>query len=501
MKILIGKFGHEANTFTSHMATYEAFAASGTLTCGDKILTMFRNTSDYIGGMIAAAEEFGADVIPSIACLTAAPTLSRDCADRVLEQLLGYIRQYKDEIDGICLGLHGAGCAEHTDDLESYVLHAVRDIVGDAMPIMVTLDLHANISEEMVKLSDGLFGIKQYPHVDMFDPGYLAMKTLIQVICGEAHPQTSVVALPMMISHSAGYTFAEPFLSIQKHFQLYVREHDLIDATVFHGFAPADTPDTCTSVAVVAEHGAELAASELAEYIWDRRKDFMMETLSPEEALDRAAAVKKPGYIVINEISDNPGGGTPGDGTHLLREMLRRNYPRSIMGYLYDPAAVEEIFRHQIGDVIHLFLGGKTEPVHGAPIELDDAEIISMSNGNVIYVSPVHADLPDTIGKCARIRTKNVDIIIGSVLHQTYDDRPFLVTGADITQYRYVGLKSAHHFRAFFEGRAVAIITADPPGLMCGNLRAYDFRKMPRPIYPLEPDVSYVPKKYVNSQK
>lgn len=492
MKILIGKFGHEANTFAINSVSFEQFAASGSLTRGEKILSIFQHTPDYLGGMIAAAQEHGGvELIPTIACLAAAPTLSRDCAGQILEMLMEDVRRHRDEIDGICLGLHGAGCSEDTDDLESFVLQSIRDIVGMDMPVMVTLDLHANVSQEMLALSDGLFGIKHYPHIDMYAPGALAMRTLLQVIETGRRPEKAMCPLPLVIPHSAGYTFAEPFVSIKAYFDDFCRTRNLIDATLFHGFPPADTPDTHAVVTVVAEARAQEAANALAGYVWSRRREFVPETLSPAEAMDRAANIRQPGYIVINELSDNPGGGTPGDGTHLLRELLRRDYPGTIMGYLYDPEAVREIFRHQVGDRLRLYLGGKTEPVHGEPVLLEDAEILSMSNGNIVYVSPVHAGLPDTIGRCARIRQSNVDIIVGSVLHQTYDDRPFLVTGADITQYRYVALKSAHHFRAFFEGRAAAIIPTDPPGLMTGDLSRYAFAKMPRPIFPLDPDTSF----------
>ena len=493
MKILIGKFGHEANTFASHMAEYELFSHSGTLVAGEEMIAHFKGTrSDYIGGMLDAAAEQGVEVIPSVAVLTAAPTLTRDCVERVMEQLLPPIRQHCSELDGICLGLHGAGVSEDTEDLESYVLREVRQIVGPDMPIMVTLDLHANISEEMLTHSTALFGIKQYPHIDMYDAGYLAFNTLVDAIRSGEMPQCAFAPLPMVISHSAGYTFAEPFLSIQKAFKAYQETHDLIDITLFHAFPPADTPYTRTSVVVVARKDAQKAADELAAYIWSQREKFSVESLTPAEAMDRAERIEGEGYIVINELSDNPGGGTPGDGTHLLREMLRRDLPGSIFGYLYDPQAVEELLKHRIGDRVDLTLGGKTEPLHGEPIELHGAELICLSNGEVTYLSPVHAGIHDTIGKCARIRVSNVDIIIGSVLHQTYDDRPFLVTGADVNQYRYVALKSAHHFRAFFDPRALAIIAADPPGLMRGNLTSYDFKRLPRPCYPLDSDAVYL---------
>ena len=501
MKILFGKFGHEANSFSGRLTDFEQYAASGSLVTGSDLFSCFSGKdSDYISGMIDAAQGEGVELIPTVAALTAAPVLSDDCVNRVLDLLLPCIEAHRNELDGICLGLHGAGISESTDDLESLVLSEIRKIVGFKLPIMVTLDLHANLSEKMLTLADAVFGIKQYPHIDMYDAGFLAMKTLIETIRSGRKPECAMRRIPLLISHAAGYTFQEPFLSIRSRFEAFKAEHGLIDATLFHGFPPADTPYTAASVAVVAERGAQVCADELAKYIWERRAEFTAKSLSPSEALDLAAETKGEGYIVINELSDNPGGGTPGDGTHLLREMLKRNYPGSIFGYLYDPEAVAECCRHSIGDRISLSLGGKTDTLHGAPLSIRDAVIQCISNGELTYVSPVHRGLKDTIGTCARIRVGNVDIVIGSVLHQTYDDRPFLVTGADVSQYRYVGLKSAHHFRAFFEGRALAVITADPPGLMTGKLERLPLARLPRPIYPLDQDVCFSCTEKANKQ-
>lgn len=491
MKILIACYGHEANTFAKKPATLDLFQSSGAYLEGDEILSVYRGTPQYLGGAIAAAEEAGVTVTPSISCLTAAPILDENCAAEMLKKLLFYVEKHKDEIDGIFLSLHGAGCSVVCDDLETEVLTAVRAIVGNEMPITMSLDLHANLSQKNVDLTQGVFGIKEYPHVDQGDAGYLATKALISILKEGKRYETVRIPLPMIIPHSAGYTLVEPFPSIRAYMKEYVKTHNLLDATLFHGFAPADTPNTCSSIVVVAESGAKEAAEELAQYVWNRRKEIVQTSLTVEEAMDQAEAVEKEGYVVINELSDNPGGGTPGDGTHLLREMLKRNRKGTIMGYLYDPEAVEEIFRHRIGDKISLKLGGKTEPLHGAPLELSDAEILCMSNGDFISTTPMALGVPGKLGKCARIRVKNTDIIVGSVLKQTFDDRPFLVTGADINQYRYVGLKSTIHFRAFFDSRAAAIIPADPPGLMSGDLRNYDFKKMPRPIFPLDPDAAF----------
>ena len=490
MRILIGKYGHEANTFASSFATFEYYTKAGSFVSGDAILKKFKGGPDYLGGMINAASAQDVELIPTISILTAAPTLDKNCADRLSAMLLQGVEENRDTIDGICLALHGAGCTEETDDLEADILRKIRAVVGKDMPITITLDLHGNLSDEMVSLTNGVFGIKHYPHIDQRKAGELAMNTLISVIQGNKKPEVAIAHLPMIVPLSAGYTFAEPFLSIHQYFEEYKAKNNIVGITLFHGFPLADTKNTQSSIVVVAEQNAQRAADELAKYVWDLRDKFAMENLSVTEAFDRAEAFSGEGYVVMNEFSDNPGGGTPGDGTHLLREMLKRNLPGSIFGYMYDPAAIRFLFEHKAGDVVSFSLGGKTEPIHGEPLELVDAKIMSLCEGSFTYVSPMNAGLSDHLGKMARVRVGNVDIIIAEILRQTLDDRPFLVTGADITQYRYVGLKSAHHFRAFFQTHAATIIPADPPGLQSGNLARYTFKNMPRPLYPLDRDAT-----------
>lgn len=175
--------------------------------------------------------------------------------DRIMGDILPMLEAHKNEIDGICFGLPGAGYARGIEDLESYVLRKFREIVGNDMPIMSPLDLHANVSQEMVELSDGLFGVKEYPHVDMGEAGYLTMKTLAKVLRGEPKPDMAVKHLPLMIALSAGFTSKEPFTSINQYFKDYVKSHDLIDATLFHGFPYADA--TFASASVVGEGAKE----------------------------------------------------------------------------------------------------------------------------------------------------------------------------------------------------------------------------------------------------
>ena len=490
MKVLIGQFNHEANTFADGPVSFEQYTVRGLFT-GEDSIRANEGTTNYLGGVLRACREEGIEAIPTCSYAAAAPVLSTDCVEKMLACILPVCEKHKHELDGICIALHGAGVAEGIDDLETHVLREIRKIVGNDIPIVVPMDLHGNVSQEMTKLADGIFCIRKYPHTDKEQVSYLAMKTLARVMRGEIRIESHVAHLPLLIPISAGMTDNAPFPEIEAYFDDYTEKHGLIHAALFQGFPYADVPSATASVAVVAEKGAKEASEHLARFVWERREQLRPSSISAAEAMDLAQQVQAEGYIVINDMSDNPGGGCPGDGTHLLREMLRRDLPGSIFGYMCDPEAVEQIFAHKPGDQIDISLGGKHEKIFGEPLELKGVTVVSLSDGYFHHNSPNLFGNPGRLGKCARLRKGNVDIIVGSVRNQTFDDRPFAVTGADLMDYRYVGLKSTQHFRSFFRSHGAAIISCDPPGLSCSDLSVFDYQKIPRPVYPLDEDVKF----------
>ena len=490
MKVLIGHFSHEANTFAEEMVNFEQYTSKGAY-FGEESIRASEGTSLYLGGIIRACREEGIEMIPTCAYSSAAPVLTRECVDKMMQYILPVCQAHKEELDGICFALHGAGVAEGIDDLEVYALKELRKIVGNDLPIVVPMDLHGNVSEETATLAQGIFGIRKYPHTDKADISYLAMKTLAKIMRGQMQVESKIVHLPLLIPISAGMTANAPFPEIEAYFDAYIREQGLVYASLFQGFPYADVPSSTASVCVVAEKGAQEAAEHLARFVWERREFFRANSLSPAQAFDLAEKETKEGYIIINDMSDNPGGGCPGDGTHLLREMLKRDLPGSIFGFMCDAQAAEKVFEHRPGDKLDLTLGGKHEKIFGQPLELKGVTVVALSDGKFTYNSPNMFGLPGSLGKTARIRKGNVDIIISSTRAQTFDDRPFLITGADIRDYRYVGLKSTQHFRGYFGTRAAAIIPCDPPGLSTSDLTAFEYQKIPRPVYPLDKNVTF----------
>lgn len=491
MRILIAEFAQESNTFSVERTSFEKFMPNGAR-YGQELIEVYTGTPGYVGGMLAAAQKYGAEVVPTISGASAGSVLTRDCVEQMLAPILEGLRENAGRLDGVCLALHGAGCAEGEPDLEGYTLRRVREVCGDELPITVCLDLHCNLSPEMFALAQGLFGVKEYPHIDCDKAGYAAFETLVRMIKSGKKPNMAAVKLPLLLPPNACSTFLEPMHSILQHFRAYVHEFGLIDATLFHGFPYADTSDTGASVVVVSETDAAKHAEALARYVFDRRDTLLPRGVPAAQAVTDAMQLCGEGYVVINESSDNPGGGAPGDGTHLLAALLAQpDLPKTIFGFLFDPAAAAFLHEHAVGERVSFSLGGKTDEMHGKPVQIENARICALSDGEMTMVSPMYAGIPRSLGKTARVRVGTLDIVIGSVRTQTVDDRPCFVTGADITQYRIVALKSTHHFRGFFQSRAAHIVTADPPGIHCGDLSVFSYQTLPTRQYPLDRTVSY----------
>ena len=497
MVILVCQFGNETNTFTSGRTEFNNLVPDGWVKA-ETVVPHYAGTSTFLGGALDAIADEGESAMP-IDLLTphgnfgAGPVMSAECAKYCMDNICASIKEKLGQFDGIYFAIHGAGCCELDEDLERYTLGRVREVVGAEMPIMCSLDLHANVTEEMCALADSIFAIKEVPHNDCYEAGYRAAKHLAATLQGKEKPTMAMVKLPLLVSPVLGSTLTGPGKDVKDYFAQYCRDNDLLDCSFVHGFSATDRSCSSSSVLVVADgYRPEAHAKHLAEYVWNMRQRFVDANIPDAAgAVDAALEIRQPGYIVINEGSDNPGSGGPGDATHLLREFLRRDLPGTIMGPLCDPEVAEYLHTRKVGERVSIRLGGKTMPLAGDPLEIEDAEIMSLCDGNFVSAAPINKGVTISHGKTARLRKGNVEFIVVSIRYQTLDDRSFLMTGADLKDYRIVGLKSMNHFRGYFTSRAAAIITADTPGARPANLLLYPYENVKRPIYPLDRDVQW----------
>ena len=489
-RIAIGEISHETNTF-SPPTTVDMFRDRH-WDHGGAILTRERGTRTYLGGMIEAGERLGVTLVPTFAASTEPwGTITTDACDTMVGELVRGIQQAMP-LDAVCLALHGAGIAAGVPDLESGVLEAVRTVVGEATPVAVTLDLHGNITPRMAALATGLFGVHEYPHTDSYERGQEAMAFLLRVLRKEIAPATVVEPLPLLIPASP--SAQEPARTINALCRQWEQQPGMIDCVFFHGFSHTDLPDAGVTVVAVAERDpglARRAARAVAKEIWARREAFHTKFPEPAAAVaeaDRLAARARP--VVINEMSDNPGGGAPGDGTHLLRAMIEAGLTGSAFGTLYDPEVADAAHRAGVGSTLQVRLGGKHDRLHGDPLDLT-ISVKSLTDGRFTLSTPMGQGRQMTLGKMARLVCGGIDIVVASKRAQVLDPEPFLLHGIDVGRCRIVGLKSSAHFRAGFAPIAKHIITADPPGITTSNLANLPYRQLRRPIYPLDADTTY----------
>ncbi|WP_301169445.1 M81 family metallopeptidase [Brevibacillus nitrificans] len=484
MKIVIAEVMHETNTFSNVPTTRELFEL-WEWARGDEILTNHTGVRDFLGGMIDGAKERGIEVVGAFAANAyPAGTITRETFLSLQDELLTGIAE-AGEVDAICLSLHGAGVAEGVDDLEGALIKAVRQQVGYEIPVIVTLDLHGNITDEMVKEADILLGVHLYPHTDCYERGLEAVELAEKMAKGELVPRMHLAKLPLIVPTST--TNLSPAKDINEACYKWEKEPGMVDCAFFHGFPYTDIPELGVTVVAVANNDealAKRAAEDIANLIWEKREEFAPDVVTPQEGLALAKAASA-FPVVINETSDNPGGGTPGDGTYLLRAMLEAELDSACFGFIYDPEVAAIAHEKGVGATIEVQLGGKTDDLHGEPIALT-AYVKSLTDGAFITSSPMGKGQPVNLGKSARLQANGVDILVCSVKTQVLDEQVYLLHGIDVTQFKIVSLKSSQHFRASFEPIAAQIITVDSPGLTTLRFQAFDYKRLNRPVYPLD---------------
>jgi microcystin degradation protein MlrC len=389
-------------------------------------------------------------------------------------------------VDAICLALHGAGSADGMDDIEGTFLGELRDLVGREIPIVVSLDLHGNTTDAMLEHATAAFYCHEYPHIDGYDRGEEAVETAAKILRGEITPVMHLRRLPLIIPPST--TLTGPAKAINERCFAWEREPGVIDCNFTHGFPHTDVSVIATSVLVTTDGDPDLAkrvADDVADLILATLEDFRQELPGAEEAVAQAlAATDLP--VIVAEVSDNPGGGAPGSGTHLLRALLDANEPNTCFGFVWDPATADQAHAAGAGATIDVKLGGFTDGLHGAPIEAP-AYVKSLTDGRFILVNPMGAGAEVNLGEMARLVIGNVDVLVGSRRAQTLDAQLFLLHGIDVRTYRIVALKSQQHFRGGFKDLAGTIIRADTPGFTTSNLSNLPFQRIHRPIWPLDP--------------
>src|SRR6202023_1770495 len=337
---------------------------------GADVLKIMRNINVGLAGFIKQADTQGWEMVPTISC-GASPSahVTRDAYERIVKVMIDGIKA-AGPLDAVYLDLHGAMVTEHLDDGEGEVLKRVRKLIGKDLPLVVSLDLHANVTPEMMEYADALIAYRTYPHVDMADTGRAAAKHLALLLKTKQKFAKAFRQLPFLIPISWQCTSDQPTKGIYR--KLAALESDAVPTLSFApGFPAADFCHCGPSVFAYGrtQADADAAADNIATLIESHEDDFDRRIYSPDEgvrhAMELATRAKKP--IVIADTQDNPGAGGDSDTTGMLRALVRNNATRAAIGVIYDPAAAKAAHAAGVGATVTLALGGKSGIPGDAP--------------------------------------------------------------------------------------------------------------------------------------
>ncbi|KAI9034101.1 hypothetical protein DFJ74DRAFT_5492 [Hyaloraphidium curvatum] len=489
-----------------------------------------RGGGDSASGFIAHAdshpEQF--QLVPfTLTIANPSGMISSACWAALKEMLLDSLRKAvraAGGVDCVALHLHGAGVAQDSGDLEGVLLEEIRGIVGGAV-VVANLDLHGKMTPKMHANVDVINAVLTYPHIDHNPRSQQLLALVPGIRSKKIRPVRYVERLPFTLM-SAPTVPGQGFLmsEVREMCEAAMRRPGVLDCSVLHGFPFSDIEDAGVHVFVTTDGDGALAkevALEISKFIWTSKDRAMSRTKTPAEAVAKAKEVlasqgrltlAEPkeggrrdagtfmfvadatdhGPVIIADAADNPGGGTTGDATYLLREMLDSKVERAAFVGLFDPELVQKLSSTPVGTFItDVSIGGRSGPWSGPPVVLPRAYLKSVAAGRMTfrgYSSPTRADLG--VSACLVVPETGFHVVVISRNVQVFDDNWMISHGIVPKQFRLIGLKSSVHFRAFFkpgtETASEIIISDGQPGLTSHNLEAFPKTKNVEPLYPYD---------------
>ncbi len=491
LRVLIGGFQHETNTFAPTRADWAAFNRGETFPAfvrGEAMVQRLQHGNVAIGGFIGAAREHGWTLRPSCwAGATPSAHVTHDAFERLAEVFVADVREALDQgLDAMYLDLHGAAVAEHLDDAEGELLSRIRALTGPALPIVVSLDMHANVTQRMLDLADALVAYRSYPHVDMADTGRRAAMLLQRRLArGEREPR-HVLRLPFLLPLNVQTTMTEPAASVFRTLAELDAAHGVV-MSFATGFPAADIAE-CGPV-LWAHGDAAMAAVQRLHMRIEPRSQWRLQLLAPRaavaKALEIAAGAERP--VVIADTQDNPGAGADSNTTGMLHALLAegagRRFPQQVaLGLMYDPVAAAAAHAAGEGAQLTLSLGAAVPTFTGEPSDPPvEARytVRALGDGRVALKGPMAMEPVVELGPCACLELDGVLIAVASAKPQMLDRELFRHVGIQPERMKLLVNKSSVHFRADFAPIAEAILVAKAPGPMAADPGDLPWKKLP----------------------
>jgi len=493
-RIAVGGFHHETNCFVPTRTDFEYFAAHRDrppLVRGQDVIKWLSNTSFALSGFLSTMGTRH-DYVPLLwTSGGAGGYVTRDAFERIAGEIVGSLSR-EMPVAAVYLDLHGAAVSEDFEDAEGELLRRVRAAVGARVPVVISLDYHANVTPQMVQLSDGLVGYLTYPHVDRVQTGARAARVLSTILERGQPAGRALRKIPFLISLNSQCTLIDPSKAIiEKASQL--EGGDVLNVSYLAGFPPSDLFYCGPSVIVHAytQVEADAAADAMARDIALREAEFAQPLLAPDEAVKEAMRIARDATrpVILADTQDNPGAGGTGDTTGVLEALVRNGAQKAVLGILFDAEAAAAA--HLAGEhaEIAIALGGKFGPEGVRPYSAT-FRVQKLGDGRMRTTGPSVGGRDIDLGPMVLLGIDGVSVVVSSKRMQAHDQAPFRHLGIEPKQQKILALKSTVHFRADFQPLAEKIIVVIAPGGHVVDTTKYAYQRM-RPgvrLYPLGPE-------------
>ena len=455
---------------------------------GEEVLLV---DAGVVGGMMQVMRECGAEVVPLIYASTCpGGPLTAECYTQLKTELLDSLRA-STPVDGVLLPLHGAATVENLGDPEGDLIKAVRAIVGDAIPIVVTLDLHAHVTADMVRFADGLIAWETYPHRDTFTTGVRGARLIWDILTECCRPTMAMAKVPVITSAIHGSTEGDdPFAQIMCAAKALEGRDGVVSTSAFLVHPYLDQPDMGSGALVITDNDMETAvslANQLAEQYWTRRFDLEPEIHTPDEAIAKGLKTEG-GPVLLVEAADCCGGGAAGDSVATLTALLDAEITVPSLVPVADPEAAAACHRAGVGREVAVALGHQLDPRWGEPVTVTGT-VTRLSDGRFRYIGGIWDGVEGNMGPSAVLTIGAIQVLVAT--HGTYDwaDEQFRSMEMQPPDAKFIVVKNPMNYRLAYGEIAKAAFILDTPGATPATCRHLPYKHLKRPYFPLDTEI------------
>jgi len=494
MRLAALGISHETNTFSRVPADYDQFANGG-LARGDEIAREYRDSNATMAGFLEAADRFGVEVVPLLMARTGPiGTITTDAFDRIVGEMLDLLRE-RGPWDGVLLAQHGAAVSEEFPDVDGEVARRVRALVGPDLPVGMAIDMHANVSQDMIRHTTATVVYRSNPHLDPRQRALECAEIIVRTIRGEVRPVQALEMPPLVINIVKQFTGEEPMLGVVRDVEAALTRPGMLSASAAEGYPYADVAEM--GMSFLAVHDGDSAAARdaavwMARRAWANRAQFVGDTPSAEDALRRADASPE-GPIVLMDVGDNIGGGSSADSTVILEAALRLGV-KGLLQTLYDPEAVQACIAAGVGAEVTLAVGGKTDDLHGRPVTVT-GRVRVISDGKFEDTTPTHGGFRYFDGGPTVVleTTDDHTLVLESRRVGNVSLEQMYAVGVRPERKRICVAKGVVSPRPAYSRIAKEIILVNTPGVTTSDLSFFTYRRRRAPLYPFERNATYEP--------